>query len=500
MAKARFEPLKFHPRDAKFEPTIGGVQNTVHLVTIQIYSQAKFTHAATLSHSVLSEAYSLTISKDGIALVTATSVAGALHALKTFEQLFYSHSGSHDLLYSPFAPVNIVDAPRFEHRGLNLDISRNPIPPADVIRVLETMATAKLNRLHIRASDAQSWPLEIPSLPELALSGAYDSRQIWTVNDLRTVQRSGKLHGVEVYIEIDVPGHTTSIANAYPDLVTAAKKEPWNQYAEEPPSGQLKLNHSQVLPFLTKLFSDLLPRASVYSSLAHFGGDELNRNAYNFEPALNTSSKSLLRPLVQKLISHVLSLASKNSLTPILWEEMLLEWNLVLPSNLIIQTWRSNAALSAVLETGHRVLFGANSHWYLDCGHGAFLDPANPAQPSDDPRVNPPYLDYCGPYHNWRHVYAYNPLSGIPEDLKPLILGGEVHLWSELTDPVTLDGMLWPRAAAAAEVLWQGPGTPVSEDTTRRLAEWRERTIGKGVAAGMVQMEWCLRNKGSCTL
>lgn len=499
-----FIPRKFHPRNFTFEPTIDGTDKVIlKELTIQIINDAELSQDVGFSFHPVDEAYTLTVSREGVARITAASVAGGIHALRTFEQLFYGHTKSPDLLYSPFIPVRIVDGPKFEHRGLNLDIARNPIPPQDVIRVVDTMASTKLNRLHIHASDAQSWPLEIPSLPNLAEYGAYDPSQIWTVDDLRNVQQHGKSCGVDVYVEIDIPGHTTSISNAYPDLITAAFKEPWNEYAEEPPSGQLKLDHPEVLSFLTTLFSDLLPRTSPYSPFIHFGGDELNRNAYLFEPALNTS-KSTLRPFVQRLISDVLSLASKHSLTPILWEEMLLEWNLTLPPNLIIQTWRSNAALSPILDSGHRVLFGANSHWYLDCGYGSFLDPADPTDPTDSPRVNPPYLDYCGPYHNWRHVYSYNPLDGIPETQKKkkkdLILGGEVHLWSELTDPVTLDGMLWPRAAAAAEVLWHGPGTPVSEDTTRRLAEWRERAVGKGVMAGMVQMEWCLRNQGGCRL
>ena len=180
---------------------------------------------------------------------------------------------------------------------------------------------------------------------------------------------------------------------------------------------------------------------------------------------------------------------------------MLLEWNLTLPLSTIIQTWRSNEALLEVLKTGHRVLFGANTHWYLDCGLGVFLDPKDPDHPAPDPRINPPYQDYCGPFHNWRHVYSYDPLTGIPAEQQRRVLGGEVHLWSELTDSVTLDWMLWPRAAAAAEVLWRGTGVaPVSEEVTRRLAEWRERAVAKGVRAGMVQMEWCLRNKGGCLM
>lgn len=59
--------------------------------------------------------------------------------------------------------------------------------------------------------------------------------------------------------------------------------------------------------------------------------------------------------------------------------------------------------------------------------------------------------------------------------------------------------MLWPRAAAAAEVLWRGKGE-VGESSTRRLSEMRERLVAHGVRAGMVQMEWGLRNQGGCTL
>lgn len=60
-----------------------------------------------------------------------------------------------------------------------------------------------------------------------------------------------------------------------------------------------------------------------------------------------------------------------------------------------------------------------------------------------------------------------------------------------LTDSVSLDGMLWPRACAAAEVLWRGPGR-VSDDVTRRLAEMRERQLGWGFGAEIVQVEWYL--------
>ncbi|KAI9714421.1 MAG: N-acetyl-glucosamine-6-phosphate deacetylase [Bogoriella megaspora] len=494
----RFVPRKFHARGAIFEPQITEEQALISEVNILITSSQAFSNFEdSFAHE---EAYSLNMSKDGQVLITASSLAGSLHSLQTFTQLFYSHTESLGGRYTPLAPVSIVDGPSFRHRGLNLDISRNWIPPSDVLRTIDGMAINKMNRLHIHASDAQSWPLEVLDLPDLALKGAYDPVQIWSAQDLEQVQQYGRRRGVEVILEIDIPGHTTSIALAYPELIAAANQEPWPTYAEEPPAGQLRLNSIQVQAFLGTLFRELLPRNSLSSNLFHFGGDELNKNVYSVDPAVNSSTKVTLQPFVQTLMDQVFELADEYNVTPIVWEEMLLEWNLELPKSTIIQTWRSNEALTHVLREGHRVIFGANTHWYLDCGHGAFLDPVDPLQPGSDQRVQPPYLDYCGPYKNWRHIYSYNPLLGVPHNQRHLILGGEVHMWGEMTDSVSLDGMLWPRAAAAAEVLWRGTGNPVSEDTTRRLAEMREHLVLRQIGAGVVQMEWCLRNAGRCTI
>ncbi|KAF2193993.1 glycoside hydrolase family 20 protein [Zopfia rhizophila CBS 207.26] len=168
---------------------------------------------------------------------------------------------------------------------------------------------------------------------------------------------------------------------------------------------------------------------------------------------------------------------------------MLLEWNLTLPDSTVNQPWRSNEALSQVLLQGHRVLFGSSTHWSLDSGNGAWLNLADPLNPGTDSRVHPPYVDHCARYKNRRHINSYNPLSGEPDAQRYLILGGKVHISGEMTDAVTLDGMLWPRAAAAAEVLWRGPGAHVSEDTARMLAELSERLVLRGIMTSMVQME-----------
>lgn len=94
-------------------------------------------------------------------------------------------------------------------------------------------------------------------------------------------------------------------------------------------------------------------------------------------------------------------------------------------------------------------------------------------------------------------MLAYNPLKDNPKENQHLVLGGEIHLWCEMIDYLSLDFMLWPQAAAAAEMMWKGKGE-VGEPTTRRLAEMRERLVAMRIRSGVVQMEWALKNEGEC--
>ena len=445
------------------------------------------------SPSQSSEFYRLEVQETGAISICATSPNGVYHAFNTLVQIFYLHSKNKEA-YTPHAPVFVSDWPRFQHRGLNLDISRNEITPTDVIRTLDALSTNKFNRLHLHVTDSQSWPLEVPALPKLASRGTYRSGQKWSPGKLRTVQEHGAARGVEVYLEIDMPGHTSSVFHSYPDLVIAYNQPLALYSASEPPLGQLALNDTRVYDFVERLAIDILQRSSQYSSLFHLGGDELNTNVYELDPTVNSSLPDAIQPLLQKFYDKALLRTQSFSVDPVFWEETVLEWDLNLPSNSIIQVWRSQDALEAVIAKGYRALFGAASHWYLDCGFGTFLDP-NSAKSRTT--TKPPYLDWCSPYKNWRHIYSYDPLAGISDDKAHLLIGGEVHLWAELTDSLSLDSKLWPRAAAAAEILWRGPRT-LTESVTRRLAEMRERLVKQGIRASVVQVEWCLMNPGQC--
>ncbi|CEJ92013.1 hypothetical protein VHEMI07693 [[Torrubiella] hemipterigena] len=134
------------------------------------------------------------------AKITSKSSFGTLHAVKTFAQLFYAHSSDASGVYNKLAPVKIADKPKFSHRGVNLDVARNFFPIKDLECTIDALSMNKFNVLHLHMTDSQSWPIEIPALPQLAQNGAYAPNHIYFSNDIQHIQQYGLSRGVAVYI------------------------------------------------------------------------------------------------------------------------------------------------------------------------------------------------------------------------------------------------------------------------------------------------------------
>lgn len=536
-----FVPWKFHSRCwQEPQPPPDSEEPPVKTILLALLKEDPMEDV--LPTTSTDESYNLTVPATGNdpIRIFANTTLGLAHGIRTLAQLFYSHTNTSTLrkAYTTLAPVTITDVPLFPHRGLNLDVARHWYPVADIKRTISALAATKLNRLHLHITDSQSWPLDIPSLPALAAKGAHHPSLLYTAADFRDIQHWAALNGVQVITEIDMPGHTSAVAHAYPELVAAFDEQPWWGYAAEPPAGTLKLNSSGVEEFLGRVLADVLPRVRPWSGYFHVGGDEVNREAYLLDETVRSNKVEVLRPLMQAFVERNLERVRGAGLTPVVWEEMLLEWDLELGEDVVVQSWRSDDAVRRIVEKGYKVLVGNYRKWvcgsfsfllqallfflllfalvsvfpfpflflhtlwngsrlkiltlpqYLDCGKGQWLDFPS-TSPSD-------YLDYCAPFHNWRAIYTHDPLANIPPEHHHLVLGGETHLWSEQSDPENMDAMLWPRAAAAAEVLWSGSGNGEREfaDVSTRLAEMRERLVGMGVRAEPVQMPYCTMGGG----
>lgn len=347
-----YVPWKFYARNAlnSTEPSVDAKRNYI--------SHVKITQSGS---DDTDESYQITITEEGAATIESKSTFGVLHGLETFSQFFAKHSKGG--VYTIQAPVHISDKPKYKHRGVMLDVSRSYYKVDVIYRTLDAMSWNKLNRLHVHVTDAQSWPLEIPSIPSLSNEGRYSTETVYTPTDIENIQKYGALRGVEVYFEIDTPGHTSSIAFSHPELIAAFEATPYILYCNEPPCGTLRLNDSAVNTFLDKLMDDVLPRLSPYSSYFHTGGDEVKYNAYTLDPTVGTNKTEVINELLQRFYNKQHARVRAAGMTPMVWEEVPLNYNISIGSDVVVQTWLNADSVKAVASMGNRVIDSGYNYW-----------------------------------------------------------------------------------------------------------------------------------------
>ncbi|KAK3906677.1 beta-hexosaminidase 2 [Staphylotrichum tortipilum] len=492
---SQFVPWKLHKPGSSWEPDVSKGQTW--LQTLQIVQSGEDKPATFKPRAgEVDESYNLTLSAEGAARLDAVSSVGVLRGLETFAQLFYQHSAG-TFWYTPYAPVSIRDAPRFPHRGIMIDTARHFFPVPDILRTLDAMAWNKLNRLHVHVTDSQSWPLVLPSMPEVSEKGAYHPSQTYSPADVEHIQRYGAERGVEVYFEIDMPGHIGVVALSHPELIVAYNELPYWWWCAEPPCGAFKLNSTAVDAFLAKLFDDLLPRVAPYAAYFHTGGDELNKNDSMLDDGIRSNKSEVLQPLLQKFVDAQHARVRKAGLAPVVWEEISLEWNITMGKDTVVQAWLGGDSVKKLTGKGFQVIDSDYNYWYLDCGRGQWINWANGAAF----QTGFPFNDWCGPTKSWRLVYSHDPTAGLTPEEAKLVLGGEVAVWSETIDASNFDTLVWPRASAAGEVLWSGRTDPATGqnrsqiEAAPRLNEFRERMLARGVRASPVQMTFCTQGR-----
>ncbi|XP_011027598.1 PREDICTED: uncharacterized protein LOC105127845 [Populus euphratica] len=135
----------------------------------------------------LDESYLLLVEKRngqsiiGEAFTQENTLYGALRGLEKFSQLCASDYETKTVQIYKAPWYNNVDKPRFACRGL-LPTSRHYLPINVIKQINESMSYAKLNVLHWHIIDEQSFPLEVPSFPNLG-KGSYTKWERYTVED-----------------------------------------------------------------------------------------------------------------------------------------------------------------------------------------------------------------------------------------------------------------------------------------------------------------------------
>ncbi|EKM75154.1 hypothetical protein AGABI1DRAFT_132509 [Agaricus bisporus var. burnettii JB137-S8] len=432
------------------------------------------------------ESYWLEVPADGnTAFLSANTALGVFRGLTTFEQLWYDLDG---VVYTTQAPVQIEDAPAYPYRGFMLDTSRNFFPVEDIKRTLDAMSWVKINHFHWHVVDSQSFPLVVPRFEEISSKGAYSSAEVYMPQDVKDIVEYAAARGIDVMVEIDIPGHTAVISKSYPLHVACPEATPWSHFANEPPAGQLRITSPSTVSFTTDLIravSSMFP-----SKLFSTGGDEVNMNCYKkdwlTQRDLGAQGKNIEQALDSfTQVTH--SVLTKAGKTPVVWEEMVLEHQPRLSNDTIVLVWISSSHAKKVAKKGHRLIHAASDYFYLDCGGGGWMGN----------HING--NSWCDPFKTWQKAYSFNPTEGLQSYQRNLVLGGQQLLWAEQAGPSNLDSIVWPRAAASAEVFWSGPGGDVN-NALPRLHDIAYRFIQRGVKAIPLQPHWCALRPGACNM
>jgi hexosaminidase len=378
------------------------------------------------------ESYTLDVSENEAHLKSAT-VEGTIHGLATFAQLIQPGPDGFQV-----AGVHIEDHPRYQWRGLMLDVCRHWMPVEVVERNLDAMAAVKLNVLHWHLSEDQGFRVESKKYPKL--QGMGSDGAFYTQAQIRDVVEYARDRGIRVVPEFDVPGHTGGWFEGYPELASAPG--PFVLNGRGSGSSAMDPTKETTYTFLDGFIGEMA--ALFPDPYWHVGGDEVSARAWTSNDAIVAYMKAhnfANAPALQVYFNQrLLAIVQKHGKTMLGWDEILFPG---LPKDAVIHAWRNHQSLFDAAAQGYRGIMS----W------GYYLDHISPAS----------------------YYYGNDPLSGPgSEKLTPeqaaRIMGGEACMWSEMVGPPSVDSRVWPTTAAIAERLWSPKEVADVDSMYARLA------------------------------
>jgi len=400
------------------------------------------------------ETYQLKVTNHSINISGERS--GVFYGVQSLLQLIHKNGRQ---LSVPAVTIN--DAPNFAYRGLMLDVGRHFFEVDEIKKILDVMASLKLNRFHWHLTDDQGWRLEIKKYPKLTSISAWrDSTTIGGYNEFKPFiydgQRSGGFYtqdqarevvkyaaerNIVVIPEIEMPGHSTAVLAAYPELGngTGPYKVPgyWGVLHTIYSPGE------QTFKFLEDVLTEVM--AIFPSKYIHIGGDEVPKDEWkNLPLAQQLIKDNHLKDeneLQSWFIGRIEKFLNKNGRNLIGWDEIL-EGGL--SPNATVMSWRGEQGGIDAAKLRHNVIMSPGAYMYI-----------NRAQAKD--KATEPLA--MGDFLPLNVVYNYNPRpAALTPDQQKYILGVQANMWTEyVATDNKLEYMLFPRVAALAEVGWTKP-------------------------------------------
>lgn len=347
----------------------------------------------------------------GRVTLTAAGLEGTINGLRTLQQLIgepaFRHAPAGAEVVVP--EVFIEDTPRFQHRGVLLDVARNFLPKDQVMRFIDLASMHKLNVLQLHLTDDQGWRMEVRAFPRLTEVGSwrtesqvgssrstlYDGQPhggYYTQDDLREIVAFARSRGITVVPEIDVPGHSQAAMAAYPELSAAGLTLPvWTSWG----LNRNALDTSEfVLDFYRTVLDELMEIFD--STIICIGGDEVDTEQWAKNDRIVRQAADLgledvdeLLPWFSaKLADHIRERGRRASV----WDEV---GGSRVPRDIIVNSWRGYRGGLDAMRDGHDIVVCPEHQVFLD--HRAA------------PGLNEPAP--VGTVHTLEEVYHFEPVT-----------------------------------------------------------------------------------------
>ena len=318
-------------------------------IEIAIESKPKLIDENTLTALDINRAfYRLRIEPYKVRL-SAHSDTGLLHGLQTLSQLGGVGESTSSINGINLPALEITDYPRFRWRGLMLDSVRHFLSVDTIKRQLDGMAAAKLNVFHWHLTDDQGWRLESRAYPRLHQTAPDGEFYSW--EQAREIVAYAAERSIVVVPEIDMPGHASAIAVAYPELMSApGPYQPEDRWGVHKPL--LNPANPAVYTFAEKILAEV---AELFPfEYVHIGGDEV-------DPEHWEQNAQIQRYMQEHNLadSHALHNYFNSRLADILRElhRKMIGWDETLHPDLAptaaVQSWRGPDALGEIARAGH---------------------------------------------------------------------------------------------------------------------------------------------------
>lgn len=402
--------------------------------------------------------------------ITGKTSAGVFYGIQTFLQLIpVQRSGEVAL---PL--VKVDDAPRFEWRGMHLDVCRHFYSVDVVKKLIDQLSRYKLNTFHWHLTDDQGWRIEIKKYPLLTEVGGWRDETVighmsnaphqfekqkhggfYTQEQVKDVVAYAAERHVTIVPEIEMPGHAQAAIAAYPWLGcfgdTMTVWPLWGVSEEVFCAGK-----ESTFQFLEDVLSEVIPLFP--GQYLHVGGDECPKVNWEKCPLCQQRMKEegckdeheLQSYFIQRM-EHFLEAKGKKLIG---WDEIL-EGGLA--ENAAVMSWRGEEGGIAAANLGHKVVMTPGNWCYFD--HYQSIDPNEPTS--------------IGGLTDMAEVYNYDPVpAALAADKQQLIMGVQANHWTEyIASPEHLEYMIYPRLCALSEVQWTQKANKNFADFERRMNE-----------------------------